>query len=60
LREDWGNACAGCIKLIAGKLGKMILKDKRDQEAKDRDIRRRHREEVKKLRLEIEDLRMWS
>ena len=60
LKENWGNACAGCIKLIAGKLGKMILKDKQDQEAKDRDMRRRHREEVKKLRLEIEDLRMWS
>jgi len=58
LREDWGNACAGCIKLIADKLGKMIHKDKRDQEAKDRDMRRRHREEVKKLRLEIEDLKL--
>ena len=60
LREDWGNACSGCIKLIADDLGKMILKDKQDQEAKHRDMRKRHREEVKKLRLEIEGLRMWS
>ena len=42
LNEDWGNACSDCIKLIADDLGKMILKDKQDQEAK-------HTEEVKKL-----------
>ena len=53
LREDWGNACSGCIKVIADELGKMILKDKQDQEAK-------HIDEVKKLQREIVNLKMWS
>ena len=34
LSKDWGNACEGCIKLIAGELGKRIHKDKEEETAK--------------------------
>ena len=38
LRKDWVNACEGCIKLIAGDLGKRIHKDKEEETAKHMDV----------------------
>jgi len=34
LSKDWVNACEGCIKLIAGDLGKRIHKEKEEENAK--------------------------
>ena len=50
LSKDWGNACSGCIKLIADKLGPKIAQDKQDQDAK-------HTAEMNKLLKEIVRLR---
>ena len=50
MSKDWGNACSGCIKLIADKLGPKIAQDKQDQDAK-------HTAEMNKLLKEIVLLR---